>query len=262
MRAKMSSTCCRTRISGCTRPAGIARAGSVTSTAPAGARVASSDARFWSSADSISAFSVLTSCPNSRRRSGGIVPRLLSSAGTLLGWRLRKTASRHVRAWSVEADESCAWNAARSCSIDGWSAGSGIRRGGERGLGLRRHLGECSGLGDGHVGEHLAVDRDACRLESPHQLRVAESVLARRGVDPDDPQPAIIALLLLAADERVLAGGVDRLFGGAIQLALGLVEALGARQQLFTLGAPDRSSLYPWHRCSYLYGSMRWSFGA
>src|SRR5688572_26596799 len=247
MRAKISSTCCRTRISGCTRPIGSSRAGSVTSTVPAGGRVASSDARLASSADSISAFRVLTRWPNSRRSSGGIVPRLLRSAVTEPDLRLRNASLRPFRAWSVDAEESCAWNASRNSSIDGWVVGSGIRRGGERGLGLRSHLGERCGLGGGQVGQHLAVDRDARRLESAHQLRVGEPVFARGGVNPDDPQPAIVALLLLPADEGVLAGGIDRFLRGAIQLALGLVEAFGARQQLLALGAADGSSLYAWH---------------
>jgi hypothetical protein len=67
-------------------------------------------------------------------------------------------------------------------------------------------------------------------------------VLARRGVEPDDPQAAEVALLAAAADEGVLERGIDRFLRGAIQLALGLIEALGAREQLLPLRAPDISS--------------------
>ena len=68
------------------------------------------------------------------------------------------------------------------------------------------------------------VDGDARRLHSAYELRVGEAVFARSRVDPDDPQTAEVALLVLAADERVLACGVHRFLGRAIQLALGLVK--------------------------------------
>ena len=42
-------------------------------------------------------------------------------------------------------------------------------------------------------------------LQAAHQLRVGEPVLARGGVDADDPQAAEVALLVLAADVGVLA---------------------------------------------------------
>src|SRR5207237_356421 len=84
-------------------------------------------------------------------------------------------------------------------------------------------------------------------LQPVDQLSVREPVLARGGVDADDPQPAEIALLAAAADERVFQRGVDRLFRGAIQLALVGVVALGQTKQLFPLRSTDRSSFYPRH---------------
>ena len=93
--------------------------------------------------------------------------------------------------------------------------------------------------GDRELREHLAVERVARGLEPGDQLAVGQAVLARGGVDPHHPQAAEVALLAAAADERVLERGVDRLFRGAIQLALGLVEALRAREQLLPLRAPD-----------------------
>ena len=67
-------------------------------------------------------------------------------------------------------------------------------------------------------------------------------MLAGGGVDADDPQAAEVALLAAAADEGVAERGVDRLFRGAIQLALVGVIALRQPKQLLALGAPDRSS--------------------
>src|SRR5262249_27673732 len=61
------------------------------------------------------------------------------------------------------------------------------------------------------------------------------------------PQPPEVALLAAAADEGVLQRGVDRLFRGAIQLALVGVIALRQTKQLLALGAPDCPSLYPRH---------------
>src|SRR5262249_735839 len=80
------------------------------------------------------------------------------------------------------------------------------------------------------------------------ELAVAQSVLARGGVDAHDPQPAEIALLAAAADKRVLERGVDRFFGGAIELALVGVVALRQAQELLALGAPDRSPFYARHQ--------------
>ena len=92
------------------------------------------------------------------------------------------------------------------------------------------------------IREALAIDRVARGLQPGDELTVGQPVLARRGVDAHDPQAAEVALLAAAADERVLERGVDRLFRGAIELALGLIEALGAREQLLALRAPDIST--------------------
>src|SRR5689334_17843530 len=111
-------------------------------------------------------------------------------------------------------------------------------------LGDRR---EGRGAADGEFGKALSIERHAGVLQSVDQLSVGEPVLARGRIDPDDPQPTEIALLAAAADERVFERRVDRLFRGAIQLALVGVIALRQAKQLLALGAPDRSSFYPRH---------------
>src|SRR5207302_4496723 len=93
----------------------------------------------------------------------------------------------------------------------------------------------------------LAIQRNACVLEAADELSVREAVLPRGGVDADDPQPAEVALLAAASDERVLERGVDRLFRGAIELALVGVIALREREQLLALRPPDCSSFYTGH---------------
>ena len=72
-----------------------------------------------------------------------------------------------------------------------------------------RRRGRTPALAGSEVGQHLPVDGDARRLHSAYELRVGEAVLARSRVDPDDPQAAEVALLVLAADERVLLPAVS-----------------------------------------------------
>ena len=116
-----------------------------------------------------------------------------------------------------------------------------------RGFGLLGERRERGGARDGELRQALAIERDAGVLQAVDELPVGEAVLARGGVDADDPQPAEIALLAAAADERVLERGVDRLFRGAIQLALVGVIALRQAKQLLALGPTNCSSFYTRH---------------
>ena len=69
-----------------------------------------------------------------------------------------------------------------------------------------------TGFSLGEIGQLLAIDRVARRLQTGDQLTVGNTVLASGGVDPHHPEPPEIALLAAPADERVLERGVDRLF--------------------------------------------------
>ena len=55
------------------------------------------------------------------------------------------------------------------------------------------------GVVDGEIGQCLAVELDAGDLQALHQLRIRQLVLAGRGIDARDPQPAELPLPLLAA---------------------------------------------------------------
>src|SRR5688572_4034112 len=116
------------------------------------------------------------------------------------------------------------------------------------GLRLRGDLGERRRLRGGHVGQHLAVEGDAGGFQPAHELRVRQPVVARRRVDPDDPQPPELPLLVLASDVRVLLRRVDRFLGRPIELALRLVKTLRSSKQLLPLGPAYCSSFYSWHR--------------
>src|SRR4051812_1616072 len=128
--------------------------------------------------------------------------------------------------------------------------GAARRALGHERLGVERGLRELAERGrgrDGQLGQALAIERDAGGLQAGHELAVVEAVLARGGVDALDPERAEIALLAAAADEGVLQRGIDRLFRGAIELALGLVKPFGPAQQLLALGAPDVSTFNSRH---------------
>ena len=54
-----------------------------------------------------------------------------------------------------------------------------------------------AGIGDGEIGEDLAVDADVGRLQAADEARVGRAVGAGGGVDARDPQAAEVALLRL-----------------------------------------------------------------
>src|SRR5689334_23803538 len=93
--------------------------------------------------------------------------------------------------------------------MTGGSGGGGVGRLGRahRGLGGGDEGGEGRTVVHGELGEHAAVDLDACELETLDEAVVGDAVLAGSGVDPLDPQPAEVPLARLAVavgvDERV-----------------------------------------------------------
>src|SRR6266478_9640067 len=84
-------------------------------------------------------------------------------------------------------------------------------RAGARSLGHQSFEG--LGLPDREIGQHFAVDLDAGALEAVDKSAVGQPVLAHRGVDALDPQPAEGALLALAVAIGILHGLLDRLLG-------------------------------------------------
>src|SRR5204863_7214872 len=93
------------------------------------------------------------------------------------------------------------------------------------------------------LGQAFAVERDAGVLETVDELAVGEAVLARRGIDSNDPESAEIALLAPPADKGILQCCVDRLFGGTIQLALVGVVAFRQIEELLAFRPANRPSL-------------------
>ena len=105
----------------------------------------------------------------------------------------------------------------------------------QRSLGLLRQHRERGGIGDGQLGQHLAVDVDAGHLQAIHQPGVTQAVDAGRRVDAGDPQAAEVALLQLAADVCIAKRTANLLAGSTILLALCAKITLGELKNLTTL---------------------------
>src|SRR6202521_4789621 len=93
-----------------------------------------------------------------------------------------------------------------------------LRRSG--GLGLLRQLRERRGVLHRHVGQHLAVQRNARGLQPVNQLTVSHAVLPRGRADTLNPQAAILALLYAAIALRIAVRAVRRFLRRLVKLAL------------------------------------------
>src|SRR6185312_2653998 len=109
---------------------------------------------------------------------------------------------------------------------------SGRRSSGQRGLRFFGDRAKRLDVVHGDVGQHLAVDRDAGLQQAVDQAAVGQAELTGRRIDTHDPQGMELALLLLAADVRVLASLDDGLVRYAENLAAGVVVALRAADDL------------------------------
>src|SRR5437588_1794929 len=103
------------------------------------------------------------------------------------------------------------------------------------------------GIGDGQVGQHLAVEVDLGRPQAGHEAGVRHVVLPAGGVDPDDPQPAELAL----ADPAVAVGvdtGVHDLLVGRLEAAAAVAAvALGRLEDGAAVLLPVDGALDPGH---------------
>src|SRR3954454_9175360 len=130
------------------------------------------------------------------------------------------------------------------------SGGGGFGLSLERLLRLARELGERRRVGRGEIGEDLAVELDAVRLQAGDELVVREPVRARTRVDAHDPEPAEVPLLVLAVtvgvDERVL----DLLLGVLVRALLDPPVALRLVENLAALLARVDGALDARHRSS------------
>src|SRR5690348_823461 len=198
----------------------------------------------------IFSFAALTSAPRALRSSGDSLPSAFSSA--VIAPFLPSNATRCDSSASSVSAAAIAPSAssvrcpnvsiATPCTKEKRREGLGllparlhhnVRRerrnasSSQAGLGLLGNRTKRRDVVHGEIRQHLAVDGDAGLVEARDQAAVGQPELARGRVDAHDPQRAELALLLLAADVGVLLGLGDGLLGNAIDLASGVVVALG-----------------------------------
>src|SRR5882762_2096115 len=70
---------------------------------------------------------------------------------------------------------------------------------------------------DRQVGEDLAIQFNASFLQTADELAVAHAVQLGGGANADDPQRAVLALLLFTPGVGKLQAALDGFFGGAIE---------------------------------------------
>ena len=117
----------------------------------------------------------------------------------------------------------------------------------QRGLGLLHDRLERPRLGDGEVGQDLAIDRDAGLGEAVDKSAVGETKGTHRGVQALDPQRAERALAPLAVAEGVLVGLLHRLLGDADRVLAPALIAFGGFQDLLVLGMRGDAAFDPGH---------------
>src|ERR1044071_5026521 len=107
---------------------------------------------------------------------------------------------------------------------------------------LERH-----GVADRDLGEHLAIERDAGGAELAHQLRIAVTEPAGRGVDPLDPQRAEVALADLARAVHVHPRMLHRLVGDRVAARTLAAEAAGGLEHAVATATGLESSFCAGH---------------
>src|SRR5882672_3596609 len=135
----------------------------------------------------------------------------------------------------------------RDCLLLGRCGGLGF---GQRLLGRLDQLIEGLGLRERELREGLPVQFDLGPAESVHKSVIRNPAQVAGRVDADDPHPAVVALLVLAAEVRVLAGAHDGFLAGAEQLAPARAESLRALQDLLVALFAVRTALLTRHGSS------------
>src|SRR4029077_12062212 len=102
-------------------------------------------------------------------------------------------------------------------------------------------------VADRHVGEYLAIKVDPGKTKRVHEPAVGHACVARRGVDPSDPQRPKLTLPGPAVTVRVAERVHRGLAGGTYELVLRSSAALGLRQEFLVLLVRGNSALDPRH---------------
>lgn len=94
---------------------------------------------------------------------------------------------------------------------------------------------ESCGVVHGQVGEHLAVDLDACFVYEAHQLGVGKILHACGGVDTLNPESAEVALFLLAVAISVCKTFLPSILGYGPYVAARTIISAGEFEDFLTL---------------------------
>src|SRR5215813_10569711 len=98
-----------------------------------------------------------------------------------------------------------------------------------------------------HIGQNFPVEVDSGNLQPVYELAVGNPGGTAGGVDADNPDSAVIALFVLAADVGELQSAIDRLHGCAVQLALGKKITGRSFEHLLAGGPPMRTTFHSRH---------------
>src|SRR5579872_311865 len=122
-----------------------------------------------------------------------------------------------------------------------------LRRGGlcrgQRLLGRLDQLVEGLGLRERQLRQGLPVQLDLGHAETVDKSVIRNPSKVAGGVDADDPHPAVVPLLVLAAEVRVLAGAHDGFAARAVELAPAGAKSLRALQDLLDALLAVRAAL-------------------
>jgi hypothetical protein len=113
----------------------------------------------------------------------------------------------------------------------------------------RDEPGECLGVVDGDLGEHLAVDLDIALLKPVHETGVGDIVDAASGIDPLNPKLTIVALDETAGIVSVTEGVANLLLRGFEEKMLRAEITFGALKDLLATGTRDGATFNSGH-CS------------
>src|ERR1700722_16351277 len=103
-------------------------------------------------------------------------------------------------------------------------------------------------LGNGEVGQHLAVDFDPRRGKAGNKAAVGQPMLTHRRIDALNPQSAKLALAVLAVAIGVLHRLVDRGLGGADRVLAPAKETLGGLEYFLVFGVGGYAPFDARHR--------------
>src|SRR3954466_14148071 len=86
-----------------------------------------------------------------------------------------------------------------------------------RGFRLFGQLGKTCWVLQGDIGEHFAVELDAGFLQSVDEVAVGQAVQTGGGADADDPDGAVLALLLFASEVGELHATLHRFLRSLVE---------------------------------------------